>query len=179
MAKIFFFSLQSIERTQAPADRSAPYLRRTEEVDAETVESACFKTLGRRVGIAGEDGAGEVRAQPLHGAARRTRARARRRRRRSCTDGRTPPWARADCGGGGCDGEWRRGGRPRSPWGCAGCGGRRPARRRAARRGRRAVTGGRAGAGGEARNRRRGWTPPRDLRATGEGREPAMNKNEE
>jgi hypothetical protein len=45
-----------------------PYLRRTEEADAETVESARFKTLGRSVGIAGEYGAGEVRAQPLHGA---------------------------------------------------------------------------------------------------------------
>jgi hypothetical protein len=50
---------------------------------------------------------------------------------------------------------------------------------RRAMAGGRATTDGRVGAGGEARNRWRGWTLPRDLRTTREGREPAMNTNDE
>jgi hypothetical protein len=105
MAEILFF-LIPVNRKNTGPSRSVSAVP---AVDTKTVESVCFKTLGRSIGIAitAEDGAGEVRAQPLHGAARRTRAHAR--RRRSCTGGRTPPWARADCGGGGCDGERRRG----------------------------------------------------------------------
>jgi hypothetical protein len=53
----------------APVDwKKRRYLRRTEEADAETVESARFKTLERSVVIASEDEVGEVRAQLLHGA---------------------------------------------------------------------------------------------------------------
>jgi hypothetical protein len=63
-----FFLIPVNRKNTGPADRSAPYLRRTGEGDAETVESARFKTLGGSVGITSEDGAGEVRAQLLHGA---------------------------------------------------------------------------------------------------------------
>jgi len=45
-------------------------LRRAEETDTEPVESACGEGLGRRIGIAGVDSAGEVRAKLLHGAHR-------------------------------------------------------------------------------------------------------------
>jgi hypothetical protein len=44
------------------------YLHQKDEADAETVESVCFKTLGRSVSINSEDRVREVRAQLLHGA---------------------------------------------------------------------------------------------------------------
>jgi succinate dehydrogenase/fumarate reductase flavoprotein subunit len=64
----FFLSL--LTKEAIPTDQAAPYLRRAEETDTEPVESACGEGLGRRIGIAGVDSAGEVRAKLLHGAHR-------------------------------------------------------------------------------------------------------------
>ena len=55
---------------ETPTDQAAPYLRRAEETDTEPVERARGKSIGRGVGIAGVDGAGEVREELLHGAHR-------------------------------------------------------------------------------------------------------------
>lgn len=45
-----------------------PYLRRAEEADTEAIERAGGESIGGRVRVAGEDGAGEVGAEVLHGA---------------------------------------------------------------------------------------------------------------
>jgi hypothetical protein len=182
MAEILFFSFQSIERTQAPADRSVPYLRWTPKQSRACASRPLGEALASPSPLKTEQGrSGRSPCMALHGAPEHTLAAVVRvrveepRRGHGLTaeaEDATESGGEERRDGGEEDGQDHHGGAPTAAVG----GGPLDDGRLdgAAGDGRWAGDNRRAGGG-----RWRGWTLPRDLRTTREGREPAMNTNDE